>query len=478
MSVKQQAAKGMMWNAIERFSTQGIHFVLTIILARLLSPADYGLVAMLTIFMAVAQTLIDSGFSNALIQKKNRTETDYNTMFYFNIAISFLIYLLLFVSAPWIADFYNQPELVKVTRVYFIYLITNSFGTIQMTRFTIMLDFKKLAYASLISVIVGGCIGVAMAYCGYGVWALVSQAILGNVIWVIIMWILAKWCPGRDISLKSFRSLFSFGSKYMLSNLLHTVYTNMYSLVIGKFFNSSTLGYFNRAYTLGQFPVQNFGNVVQKVLYPIQCRYQDDNERFNQIFVTYLRMSSFILFPLMIGFAALATPVISLLLTEKWLPMVPLLQIICVALMWFPIMQANVSVLDAKGRSGLHLKSEIIKKVLAVLILVLTLPWGIRFVCLGLLLYSLVDMIVIIAFSRRLTHIGYRAHFKILMPALVLSLCMGAVVYGLAYKVDSISIQIIVGIIIGAAFYLLLAYVLKFPEFGIIRSFLKSRNNA
>lgn len=473
MSIKDQVAKGMMWNAVERFSSQGLQFILTIIIARILSPDDYGLVAMLGIFIAIAQTIIDSGFSNALIQKRNRTEIDYSTMFYFNIVASILIYLLLFVSAPWIAMFYNQPELTKIVRVFSILLISNSLGTIQMTRLTIALDFKKLAIAALLSVITSGSLGIWMAYQGFGVWTLVFQVLLANLSWTVTLWLFAKWTPKWCFSWCSFRGLFSFGSKLLFSSLLHTLYTNMYSLVVGKYFNASVLGYFNRAYTLGQFPVQNFGNIVQKVLYPIQCRYQDENERFNRIFINYLRISGFVLFPLMIGFAVLATPVITLLLTEKWLPAVSMLQIICLSMMWFPIMQANVLVLDAKGRSDYHLWAEIIKKVLAVFILFSTLPFGIKSVCWGMLIYSFVDLTVIIAFSRRLTSIGYKAQLKIIAPSFILALCMGALVYWVTYQIDSALFKLLVGVGTGFVFYVVLAYILKFPEFKILVSFLK-----
>ena len=211
----------------------------------------------------------------------------------------------------------------------------------------------------------------------------------------------------------------------------------MYSLVVGKCFNASTLGYFNRAYTLGLFPAQNFANIIQKVTYPIQCRYQDDNERFNQIFISYLRIAGFVLFPLMIGLAVLAEPVIAVLLTEKWLPIVPLLQIICMSMMWLPMMQANVSVLDAKGRSDYHLHSEIIKKILAVFILLSTLPFGIKGVCLGMLIYSITDLIVVIAYSRKLTSIGYRGQLKIFIPSLFLAFSMGGIVWLATYYIGS-----------------------------------------
>lgn len=474
MSIKNQAAKGMMWNTIERFSSQGIQFVLTIVIARVLSPDDYGLVAMLGIFIAIAQTIVDSGFSNALIQKKDRTEVDYSTMFFFNIIISVVIYLLLFVSAPFLASFYNQPALVSVARVYGISLITNSFSIIQMARLTVALDFRKLAIAALLAVVVSGCIGVWMAYHGYGVWALVFQTLVANVTWTVVLWLLARWIPKWCFSWSSFRGLFSFGSKLLFSGLLHTLYTNMYSLVVGKYFNASVLGYFNRAYTLGQFPVQNFGNIVQKVLYPIQCRYQDENEQFNKIFIIYLRVSSFVLFPLMIGLAVLADPVIRLLLTEKWLPAVPFLQIFCLSMMWYPIMQANVSVLDAKGRSDYHLKSEIIKKILAVIILFITLPMGIMAVCWGMMFYSFVDMGVVIAYSRRLTSIGYKTQIKILSSHLLLALFMGCVVGLITHYIESSVLKLLIGSVSGLAVYISVSYLFNFSAFKILLSLKKS----
>lgn len=473
MSIKSQAVRGLMWNAIERFSSQGIQFVLTIVVARFLSPDDYGLIAMLGIFMAVAQTMVDGGFSSALIQKKNRTEADYSTMFYFNILVAFFIYFLLFVLAPFIADFYRQPALVNVTRVFGLGIITCTLGNIQMTRLMIALDFKKLAIAALLSVVVGGSIGIWMAYHGYGAWTLVAQNLAGNLTWTVILWHSTQWRPAWTFSLNSFKSLFSFGSRLLFSNLLHTVCTNMYSLVVGKFFSASTLGFFNRAYTLGQFPVQNFGNVVQKVLYPIQCRYQDDNNEFNKIFIAYLQISAFLLFPLMIGLAVLSTPVITLLLTEKWLTAAPLLQVLSLAFMWLPIMRANVSVLDAKGRSDYHMQSEIIKKVLAVLILFAAIPFGIKTVCWSLLVYSVVDMIVVVGYSRRLTGIGYRAQARILAPSLLLAICMGGIVHVIISFVSSAVAKLILGIICGMVLYMFAIWLFDFQEYKFIHSLIK-----
>ncbi|MCI1647123.1 MAG: lipopolysaccharide biosynthesis protein [Bacteroides sp.] len=475
MSIEKQAIKGVLWNSVERFSTQGIQFVLTIVIARILSPNDYGLVAMLSIFLSIAQTLVDSGFANALIQKNNRTDTDYSTTFHFNLVISLLIYLVLYFTAPLIARFYDQPLLTLITRVLGLTLIINSFSIVQQAHLTVLLDFKKQAFASLLSVIIGGGVGIWMAYHGYGVWTLVWQTLISATFNSIFLWIYAHWTPRWIFSWRSFHELFSFGSKIMLSAMLHTIYTNMYSLVVGKAFNAATLGYFNRAYTLGQFPVQNFSNIVLKVIYPIQCHYQNDNEKFNYIFINYLRLSCFILFPLMISFAALAKPIVIILLTDKWLPAVPLLQIICIAQMWDPVMKINASALDAKGRSDYRLYSEILKKIVAFGILFLSIPLGMKAICGGLVLYAFADMAIIISYSRKVMNRGYRWQAGVLLPLLLASISMGGLIFWIIRYFDSPWQQLVFGFFIGLFFYIGVSYFCKFSEIHYFYLLLKGK---
>lgn len=469
MSVRNQALKGVLWNVVERFSTQGIQLILTIAVARILSPADYGLIAMLGVFMAIAQTLVDSGFANALIQKKNITNIDYETAFFCNLLFSLCIYSILYFCAPYIADFYNQPLLTKVMRIYGLTLIINALNIVQRARLTISLDFKKQALASLYAVILSGVFAIYWAYIGWGVWALVGQAILVAFCYSVLLWIYSRWKPTFSFSYPSFKELFSFGSKIMLSGMLHTIYTNMYSLVIGKAFQASTLGYFNRAYTLGQFPVQNFSSIMLKVLYPIQCKYQDDHERFKSLFLAYLRMSTFILFPLMIGLAVLAKPLIGLMLTDKWLPIVPFFQIICIAQMWDPIMKFNVSVLEAKGQGNSRLVSEFIKKGIAFAILFISLPFGINAICWGLVIYAFVDMIIIIGYSRKLMDIGYKEQFLTILSSLILSLVTGGIVSLLLCYLSGWWMQLIIGFLAGTVFYVGISYLLHFKEWKLLK---------
>lgn len=337
-SLKHQAVKGMVWSAVERFSVQGVQFILGIIIARLVSPSEYGLIAMLGIFLAIAQTFIDSGFSSALIQKKDRTDIDYSTAFYFNLAIAVIVYGILFLTAPLIADFYEESQLEVITKWIGLNLIISGFSIVQRAKLTVKLDFKTQAKASLLAVLFSGVVGVVLAYKGFGVWALVIQALLNNLLDTLLLWICTKWMPSFVFSWNSFKTLFSFGSKLLLSGLLHTVYINLYSLVIGRKYSATDVGYYNRAYSLAQFPSINIVGIITRVIYPVQCEMQGDDEQLNRSFIQYLRISCYIIFPLMVGLSVLAKPLVLVLLTEKWLPMSDLLSILCIAYMWYPMM--------------------------------------------------------------------------------------------------------------------------------------------
>ncbi|MGL6178048.1 MAG: lipopolysaccharide biosynthesis protein, partial [Tannerellaceae bacterium] len=423
--VKNTVFNGLAWSSIETFSSQGIQFIISIIIARLIAPKEYGLIAMLSIFLAVAQIFIDSGFSKALIQKKNRTEADFSTIFAFNIFISVICYLLLYFSAPLIAKFYEQPDLTSVTRVVGIALIINALGIIQRSKFAIAFDFRTTAFISLISLIFSGCIGIILAYKSFGVWALVTQSLVSAFISCILLWILSDWKPSLLIDICSFKELFSFGSKLLISSLLHAVYINLYTLVIGRKYSATDLGYYNRANTLSQYPSVTIMMLIVKVLYPAQCEIQDDSNQLNRSFIQYLRISCFIIFPLTVGLAAVAYPLIELMLTTKWLPAAPLLQIMCIAYMWYPVMLVNNNILNVKGRSDYFLKSEIIKKIIAIAILLVTMPLGLRWLCLGILVYNILDMFIIIYFSKKVIDTGYLKQLREILPMVIASFVMG-----------------------------------------------------
>lgn len=468
-SLKHQAVKGVMWSAVERFSVQGIQFILTIIIARLVLPSDYGLIAMLGIFLAIAQVFVDSGFSNALIQKKDRTETDFSTVFYFNILISIIIYFLLYISAPYIATFYKEPELSSVTRWIGLNIIISSFSIVQRAKLTINVDFKRQAKASLVAVLVSGAIGIFLAYKGWGVWALVAQTLSNSLLNTLLLWIFAKWIPKWVFSRESFHTLFSFGSKLLLSGLLHTIYINLYSLVIGRRYSSMDVGFYNRAYQFAYFPSINIVGIINRVIFPIQCEMQDDNERLKTSFIKYLRMSCFIIFPLMIIMAVLSKPFILLLLTEKWLPAAELLSILCFAYMWYPVMVVNNQILNVKGRSDYFLYAEIIKKIVAITILLITLPFGVRTLCWGIVVYNFFDMAIIIYYTKKVIYIGYLEQVRNIIPLFLLSVLMGGITYLSLYLSEgNLFRELITGSVVGLLIYVFASLLFKVRELNQI----------
>lgn len=451
-------------------------FIVMIVMARMLSPKDYGLVGMLTVFISVAQSLIDSGFSQALIRKQDRTEIDNSTVFYFNIVVGFIIYIILFVCAPFIADFYDEPQLVLITRAIGLSVIFNSLAVVQRALLTIAIDFRTQAKASLIAAIISGIVGVSMAYCGFGVWSIVAQQLTNLGLNTILLWIFSKWSPRLLYSWRSFRELFSFGSKLLASGLLDSLYRNIYLIVIGKFFKASDLGYYTRAQQFGDFPSSNLTGILQRVTYPVLCTIQDDDERLATVYRRFLKISAFVIFPLMTGLAAVAKPTILFFLKEQWLFTATLLQILCFSMMWYPIHAINLNLLQVKGRSDLFLKLEIWKKILGVVVLCATLPFGLIAMCFGGIASSLIALVINTYYTGKLINVGFFKQMRDLMPTLILSLAVGATVY---VTINTLKIspifQLIVGVIEGIVIYIVAAKIFKFSEFKELIDIIKNR---
>ena len=391
-SIKEQTLSGFKWNALGQFSTYAIQFVLGIVIARLLDPADYGVIGMLAIFMAIAQSFVNSGFGNALIRKKDRTEIDCSTAFYFNAAVAVLLYGVLFLSAPAIAAFYNTPLLTDVVRVYSLTLIIGSLGIVPRALRSVAVDFKTQAYASVISVIVSGLVGLYLAYSGYGVWALVWQALISSCVSVAVIWVLARWRPLLVYSWDSFRSMFSYGSRLLASGLLHTVYTHASSILIGKFYTPAELGNYDRGNSIASLPSLKLSDVFHSVTFPILSKLQDDDERLKNVYHKYVAMTSLVIFFIMTLLAVVARPLVLLLLTEKWLGAVPFLQVFCFAYMFDSICRLNNNMLFVKGWSGLFLKLEIIKKAIVTPFFLLAIPYGPLVICYVAVLHTVVDI--------------------------------------------------------------------------------------
>lgn len=474
-TLKEKTVKGVLWSCVDRFSSQGIQFVFSILIARLLLPSDYGVVAMLAIFLAVSQLFIDSGFGTALVRKQDRTDIDFCTVFYFNIAVGFFCYLVLWLISSYIASFYGIPLLEDVTKVVSLTFVFSSFSGVQSAKLSIAIDFKTRARISVWVTFLTGSIGLWMAYRGHGVWALAIPSVLSSLLRTILLWFYVRWMPKLIFSWKSFRELFSFGSKLLASALLDTLYNNVYTLVIGKFFSSTALGVYSRADGLAQCPSSNITGVLQGVTFPVLSSIQNEPERLASAYKHFLRLSAFIVFPLMIGLAAVADPLIRLMLTDKWEGAIYLLQIVCFSMMWYPIHAINLNLLQVKGRSDFFLKLEVIKKIQGVIILCLTVPLGIVAMCYGRIVNSLLSLVYNTYYTKRLIDYGYWAQMKDLLHILAHSMVMGILVWLVVQAFDSLWLQLFVGILTGMVYYVVGAKLMKFDEYSELMSLVKKK---
>ena len=420
--IRRNTINGVKWSAVERFSVQGVVFLVGLVMARLLTPSDFGVIGMLSIFLAVSQTFIDSGFSNALIRKIDRTEIDYSTVFYFNVAIGLACYGLLYLIAPTIASFYNMPILKDVTRVLALTLLLNSLTVVQVAILTIKVDFRTQAKVNLTSSVVSGAMGILMAYRGWGVWSLVYQQIGRSGINVVLYWIAAKWLPLFTFSWSSFCEMFSFGSKLLLSGLLHTFYLNVTNLVIGKLYSSKDLGYYERGQQIGKIPMEATVGVFQRVTFPILATIQDDDKNLISVYRKYIKGTSILIFFFMFLLVALAKPIVLILLSEKWNDSIIYLQLYCMAHMLNHVTRINLNILQVKGRSDLYLRLEIIKKTISLIILLIVAPFGIIAICCSQIVYSCIAIYLNTYYTDKLFGISLWMQIKDFSKYLIASL--------------------------------------------------------
>lgn len=463
-----KVAKGTAWSLVEKFSVQGIQFVLSLIIARLLLPSDYGLIAMLTVFISISQVFVDAGFTRTLIQKQDRTDKDFSTVFYFNIAISCLIYALLFLSSHAIAAFYHEPQLELILKFTALNIVITSFSAIQNTILLINMDFKRSAKITVTSVIISGSVALWLAYHGFGVWTLVFQSLIGSAITAILLWLSSKWRPQFAFSCSSFREMFGFGSKLLVSSLITAIYNNLYSLVIGRMLNSKSLGLYNRASTMAYIIPTNLNRTFSSVTFTAECEIQDHNELLQQKHIQYIRMVSYVVFPVQIGIAVLADPIVRLMLTDKWAECIPILQILCLAKLFDPVMFMNWQLVTVKRRGDYSLYGEILKKVAGFTILALTIFQGLYVLCWGLAVYQLFDLLIMTWFTRKLfPRITFFNEMRSLAPLLLLSAAMAAaiILVNSLYDASSHLVKVIVGVIVGITSYCSLSYVCGNKEF-------------
>lgn len=470
-NLKRATTHGLFWSFFERIGQQGIQFIIGIILARLLLPEQFGLIAMLTIFMAVAQSFVDSGFGLALIQKQDANHLDECSIFYFNILVGFLVAGVLFLSAPWIAAFYQIPLLTPLARALSLNLVINAFGVVQSTLLTKRIDFKAQMKVSVIATVLSGSIGVTMAYQGYGVWSLVAQSIGSNLFRTILLWFFLPWRPSWIFSWVSLRSMFSFGSKLLFSGLLDTIYNNLYFIVIGKMFSAADLGYYTRAQQTQQLPVANLSSTVGRVTFPVFSSMQDDKARLKRGTRKALATLAMVNFPLMIGLAIVAKPLVIVLLTDKWLPCVPYLQLLCVVGMLYPLHVINLNVLVAQGRSDLFFRLEILKKILVTIAIGLTWRWGITAMIYGQIATSIAAYYMNSYYTEKLLSYSVAEQLKDFLPILGLASLMGCGVFLVGYLPLKTNMALLFSqVSIGIVLYILLCNFSKISSFLEIRS--------
>ncbi len=383
LNIKQKTKIGIIWNLIEKISVQVVGFVLNIILARLLTPHDYGTIGMLTVFLTFSNVFIDSGFSRALIQRQDRTETDFSTTLIFNVVISVFLYCILFFASPAISDFYNTPELLELQRVFFLVIIINSLSVVQNSKLQISVDFKSIAIVNSVTVVLSGIIAIVAAYNGLGAWALVIQTLTRAFVSVIMFWIIGKWIPKTGFSKESFKNLFNYGSKLLFSGLLSTSITNVNNLVIGKIYSTSSLGYYTRAQQFPEITSGTITGVLNTTTFPLLSSLQNNKDELTNVLKRLIKITAMLVFPAMIGLACLSEHIILVLLGEKWLLASNLLFWLALSYIFTPLSILNMNVLNAIGRSDLFLKIDLIKIPFIILTMIITFPISLKAVVIG-----------------------------------------------------------------------------------------------
>lgn len=467
----------LVWKFLERGGVQGVQLVLSIVLARLVSPDDYGVIALVLVFIQIAAVFVQSGFNTALIQKKDSDEVDFSSIFFLSLFVASLCYLLLFAGAPLISGFYNNQVLTPVVRTIGCTLFFGAANSVQGAYVSKTMQFKRFFFSSMGAVVGSGMLGVVLAYQGFGVWALVWQQLAKDGLVCMILWFTVDWKPRLLFSLKRIRVLFGFGWKLLCSALLDTVFRNVYSLVIGRIYSSAQLGVYNRGHQFPQVIATNLDGSIQSVMLPTISAHNDNVAEVKKLARRSISTSAYLLMPCMFGMAAIATPLVRLLLTEKWLGCVPFLQLACISYALYPIHTANLTAINALGRSDIFLKLEIVKKTVTVINLLITVPMGIYAMAAGQVICGFVSTFINSYPNKKLMGYSYFEQLKDIFPSLALALIMGICVYPLQFLPLFTWLCLIIQIVMGAATYVLLSKIFKLESFTYLLETIKGFRN-
>lgn len=467
-SLKSTATNGIIWSAVDKFAVQIGQFVVSIILARILMPADFGLIGMLSIFISFSQIFIESGLGVGLIQRQNRTDIDFSTLFVFNIGVSVFFYLILFLSAPFISLFFKQPQLTDLTRVLGLGLFINAFAIVQRTKLVIAVDFKSIAKSNVIGMILGAFCAVIVAKNGYGVWALVVQTLSSTLVSTAILCFLSNFSPSFAFSKKSFHSLFGYGSKLLLAGLYSELLNNVYNICLGKFYPIASLGYYTRAKKIADISSGTIVSVLQQATFPILTAIQHDSVKLISVYRKLIGISAFCIIPLMTLIALLAKPIVVLLLTEKWIELIPLLQWMVFARIFYPMSALNLSLLNAIGRSDLFLKVDLSKLPITILTVIITIPLGVKAIIIGHVVTTTLFFFINAFFTGKFFMYGPIKQLKDMFPFFLATIGMAIPVFIITYFTDNLILQLFFGISLGAVTYLFVCWFFKFEELEVV----------
>lgn len=406
--LKDKTITSLKWQSLGRFSEVALSFIIGIVLARLLSPSDFGILGVYAIFFALAGTFIDSGFSNALIQRKTVTEEDCSTVFWFNTALGVFFYLLFFFTSPLLADFFAIPILEDIIKVTAINILIGALSAVQRTLYRKYLDFRTTAIVNVVSTFISGIVGITLAYIGFGVWSLVYQGLASSIVYSALLWYYSKWRPHFLFSQKSFNEMFAYGSKLLGATLISQIYFNAHTFVIGKFYTTQDLGLYNKGTGNAKILSSNLTAILSTVTFPILSQIQDDDEQLIHAYRIYIKVTSLVIFFLMFVYAALAKPITLFLYGSKWEGAIIYMQIICIGLMFDHICNINCNIFNVKGRSDIVLKSEIVKRIVSMSILLSAIPFGVVGICISASIYGVIAVFINIFYTKKIFDYGYK----------------------------------------------------------------------
>lgn len=470
----QSVLSNLIWRFMERCGSQLISFVVSVVLARLLAPELYGSIALVTVITSILQVFVDSGMANALIQKKDTDDLDYSSVFYFNLVFCLVLYLGLFLAAPFIARVYEDGSLVPVIRVLGLTLVVSGVKNVQQAYVSKTMQFRRFFFATLGGTLFSAVVGISMAYMGYGIWALVMQQLLNAAVNTAILWLTVGWKPRLAFSFTRLAGLISYGWKLLVSALLDTVYNKLYQLVVGIVYSSADLAYYNKADQLPVLVVENINSSIDSVLLPVLSAEQDKRLVVREMTRRAIKMSTYVMMPMMAGLAACAEPLVRLLLTEKWLPCVPYMQIFCVCYAFYPLHTANLNAIKAMGRSDMFLYLELVKKAVGILALVITMYMGVFYMALSRIFTGVLSQLINAFPNKKLLDYPYLEQLKDMAPSILLSALMGAGVYLLTFLGLNDFATLALQLVCGVALYVALSLLFGIDSFNYILSVIKN----